>query len=122
MDLSQSFAELKRRNIRRLAVAGAIASLLLILAATMLLALFEAAAGEPHGDQQQLVIANVNNARRALLRRPLYLRSIGVASSSGHPLFIASRPTICYRSLQRRRVSAMPRRWLTYKVHQASGS
>jgi len=64
MDLSQSFAELKRRNIRRLAVAGAIASLLLILAATMLLALFEAAAGEPHGDQQQSVIANVNNARR----------------------------------------------------------
>jgi len=46
MDLSQSFAELKRRNIRRLAVAGAIASLLLILAATMLLALFEAAAGD----------------------------------------------------------------------------
>ncbi len=46
MDLSQSFAELKRRNIRRLAVAGAIASLLLILAAKMLLALFEAAAGD----------------------------------------------------------------------------
>ncbi len=42
MDLSQSFAELKRRNIRRLAVA----SLLLILTATMLLALFEAAAGD----------------------------------------------------------------------------
>jgi len=40
MDLSQSFAELKGRNIRRLAVAGAIASLLLILAATMLLAPF----------------------------------------------------------------------------------
>ncbi len=65
MDLSQSFAELKRRNIRRLAVAGAIASLLLILTATMLLALLKRRpATEPHGDQQQLVIANVNNARR----------------------------------------------------------
>ena len=65
MDLSQSFAELKRRNIRRLAVAGAIASLLLILAATMLLALLkQRPATEPHGVQQQLVIANVNNARR----------------------------------------------------------
>jgi hypothetical protein len=40
MDLSQFFTELKRRNIHRLTVAGAIASLLLILAVTMVLALF----------------------------------------------------------------------------------
>jgi hypothetical protein len=40
------FAELKRQNSRRLAITFAIASLLLILAATMLLALFEAEAGD----------------------------------------------------------------------------
>jgi hypothetical protein len=44
MDLSQFFAELKRRNIRRLAVAYVIAGLLLIELAAILLAIFEAAA------------------------------------------------------------------------------
>ena len=44
MDLSQFFAELKSRNIRRLAVAYVTAGLLLIELAAILLAIFEAAA------------------------------------------------------------------------------
>jgi hypothetical protein len=44
MDLSQFFAEVKRRNIRRLAVAYVTAGLLLIELAAILLAIFEAAA------------------------------------------------------------------------------
>jgi hypothetical protein len=44
MDLSQFFAEVKRRNIRKLAVACVSAGLLLIELAAILLAIFEAAA------------------------------------------------------------------------------
>ena len=44
MDLSQFFAEVKRRNIRRLAVAYVTAGLLLIELAAILLAIFEAVA------------------------------------------------------------------------------
>jgi hypothetical protein len=44
MDLSQFFAEVKRRNIPRLAVAYVTAGLLLIKLAAILLAIFEAAA------------------------------------------------------------------------------
>ncbi len=44
MDLSQFFAEVKRRNIRKLAVAYVTAGLLLIELAAILLAIFEAAA------------------------------------------------------------------------------
>ena len=44
MDLSQFFADLKSRNIRRLAVAYVTAGLLLIELAAILLAIFEAAA------------------------------------------------------------------------------
>jgi hypothetical protein len=44
MDLSQFFAEVKRRNIRKLAVAYVTAGLLLIELAAVLLAIFEAAA------------------------------------------------------------------------------
>jgi hypothetical protein len=44
MDLSQFFAKLKSRNIRRLAVAYVTAGLLLIELAAILLAIFEAAA------------------------------------------------------------------------------
>jgi len=44
MDPSQFFAELKSRNIRRLAVAYVTAGLLLIELAAILLAIFEAAA------------------------------------------------------------------------------
>jgi hypothetical protein len=44
MDLSQLFAEVKRRNIRKLAVAYVTAGLLLIELAAILLAIFEAAA------------------------------------------------------------------------------
>jgi hypothetical protein len=44
MDLSQFFAELKRRNIRRLAVAYVTAGLFLIQAAAILLGIFEAGA------------------------------------------------------------------------------
>jgi hypothetical protein len=46
MDLSQFFAELKSRNIRRLGVAYVTAGLLLIELAAILLAIFEAAAWE----------------------------------------------------------------------------
>ncbi len=44
MNLSQFFAEVKRRNIRKLAVAYVTAGLLLIELAAILLAIFEAAA------------------------------------------------------------------------------
>jgi hypothetical protein len=44
MNLSQFFAKLKRRNIHALAVAYVIAGCLLIQAAAILLAIFEAAA------------------------------------------------------------------------------
>jgi hypothetical protein len=44
MDLSQFFAKLKSRNIRRLAVAYVTAGLLVIEFAAILLAIFEAAA------------------------------------------------------------------------------
>lgn len=44
MDLSKFFVEVKRRNIRRLAVAGATAGMLLTLAAATLLGIFEAVA------------------------------------------------------------------------------
>jgi len=44
MDLSQFFAEVKSRNIRRLAVAYVTVGLLLIGLAAILLAIFEAAA------------------------------------------------------------------------------
>jgi hypothetical protein len=44
MDVSQFFAELKRRNIRRLAVAYVTAGLLVVQAAAILLGIFEAAA------------------------------------------------------------------------------
>jgi hypothetical protein len=45
MNPPQFFTELKRRNIRTLAVAYATTGLLVIVAAVMLLAVFEAAAG-----------------------------------------------------------------------------
>jgi hypothetical protein len=42
MDLSQFFAELKRRNIRRVAVAYVTTGLLVVQAAAILLGIFEA--------------------------------------------------------------------------------
>ena len=70
MDLSQFFAELKSRNIRRLAVAYVTVGLLLIELAAILLAIFEATA---HGMKLLVRTAAVGkgqvSVRRLLVRK-----------------------------------------------------
>ena len=78
MDPSQFFAELKSRNVRRLAVAYVTAVLLLIELAAILLAIFEAAAwgmkvfvgalGNAHVPVKRLDRSTRNKSRAALAR------------------------------------------------------
>ena len=72
MDLSQFFAELKSRNIRRLAVAYVTAGLLLIELAAILLAIFEAAAWGMRLFGRGLVLGNAQAPVRRLDRSTRY--------------------------------------------------
>ncbi len=72
MDLSQFFAEVKRRNIRRLAVAYATAGLLLIELAAILLAIFEAAAWGMKAFVGALALGNADAPVRRLDRSTRY--------------------------------------------------
>ncbi len=74
MNLSQFFAELKRRNIHALAVAYVIAGCLLIQAAAILLAIFEAAAWGVKVFVGALALSNAHAPLRRVDRSTRYAR------------------------------------------------
>jgi hypothetical protein len=82
MDLSQFFAEVKRRNIRKLAVAYATAGLLLIELAAILLAIFEAAASGMKVFVGALALGNADAPVRRLDRSMRYKSRTAPARSA----------------------------------------
>ena len=82
MDLSQFFAELKSRNIRRLAVAYVTAGLLLIELVAILLAIFEAAAWGVKLFVGALALGNAHTPVRRLDRSTRYKSRTAPARSA----------------------------------------
>ena len=82
MDPSQFFAELKSRNVRRLAVAYVTAVLLLIELAAILLAIFEAAAWGMKVFVGALALGNADAAVRRLDRSTRYKSRAAPARSA----------------------------------------
>ena len=82
MNLSQFFAELKSRNIRRLAVAYATAGLLLIELVAILLAIFEAAAWGVKLFVGALALGNAHTPVRRLDRSTRYKSRTAPARSA----------------------------------------
>jgi len=82
MNLSQFFAELKRRNIHALAVAYVIAGCLLIQAAAILLAIFEAAAWGVKVLVRAVALGNAHAPVRRLDRSTRYKSRAAPARSA----------------------------------------